>query len=96
MTATDDHGTLPVHAERMLQRLERLEGISVHGETRHMQHTDHARRAAIRTSGVRFGPERGFEESHPAIDTEIAGRTASSKAQAPSVPSQEAAGERIE
>jgi hypothetical protein len=45
MTATDDHGTLPAHAERLLHRLERLEGISVHGETQHMQHTDHARRA---------------------------------------------------
>ena len=45
MTATDDHGTLPAHAERMLHSLEALEAISVHGETQHMQHTDHARRA---------------------------------------------------
>jgi hypothetical protein len=44
MTATDDHGTLPAHAERMLQRLEGLERLSVHGETQHMQHVDHARR----------------------------------------------------
>ncbi|HEY5477394.1 MAG TPA: hypothetical protein VIK11_11860, partial [Tepidiformaceae bacterium] len=44
MTSTDDHGTLPGHAERLLQRLEGLEGLIVHGNTQHMQHVHHARR----------------------------------------------------
>jgi non-ribosomal peptide synthetase component F len=44
MTASDDHGTLPVHAERMLQRLETIENLAVTGETAHMQHMDHAKR----------------------------------------------------
>jgi hypothetical protein len=45
VTKTDDHGTLPAHAERMLARLEGLEGLSVHGDTTHMEHMDHAKRA---------------------------------------------------
>lgn len=45
MTSTDDHGTLPAHAERLLVRLEGLHGISDHGPTMHMQHVDHAKRA---------------------------------------------------
>jgi hypothetical protein len=44
MTASDDHGTLPVHAERMLRRLETIENLAVTGETAHMQHMDHAKR----------------------------------------------------
>jgi hypothetical protein len=44
MTATDDHGTLPAHAERMLLRLEGLASLSVHGRTMHEQHMEHARR----------------------------------------------------
>ena len=28
MTASDDHGTLPVHAERMLRRLETIEHMA--------------------------------------------------------------------
>ena len=44
MTATDDHGTLPVHAERMLRRLEAIENLAVPGDTAHMQHMDHAKR----------------------------------------------------
>jgi hypothetical protein len=44
MTATDDHGPLPAHAERMLLRLEGLGGLSVPGDVEHMQHMDHANR----------------------------------------------------
>lgn len=45
MTATDDHGTLPGHAERLLLRFEALRGESDHGTTSHMQHMDHVKRA---------------------------------------------------
>lgn len=45
MTASDDHGTLPAHAERMVERVEGLGGLSVHGDSMHMQHADHAQRA---------------------------------------------------
>jgi hypothetical protein len=45
MTATDDHGALPIHAERMLRRLEAIENLAVPGDTAHMQHMDHAKRA---------------------------------------------------
>jgi hypothetical protein len=45
LTKTDDHGSLPLHAERMLSRLARIEDISFHGRTMHMQHMDHAKRA---------------------------------------------------
>lgn len=45
MTANDAHGTLPAHAERMLARVEGLGGLSVHGDTMNMQHSDHAQRA---------------------------------------------------
>src|SRR5688500_12008335 len=44
LTATDDHGTLPVHAERMLRRLETIENLAVPRDTAHMQHMDHAKR----------------------------------------------------
>jgi hypothetical protein len=44
MTATDDHGTLPIHAERMLRRLETIGNLAVPGDTAHMQHMDHAKR----------------------------------------------------
>ena len=44
MTASDDHGTLPVHAERMLRRLETIENLAVTGETAQMQHIGHAKR----------------------------------------------------
>jgi hypothetical protein len=44
MTATDDHGSLPAHAERMLTRLELIEDLTVPGDTAHMQHMDHAKR----------------------------------------------------
>jgi hypothetical protein len=39
MTRPDDHDTLPAHAERLLSRLE-----TIHGDTSHMQHADHAKR----------------------------------------------------
>lgn len=45
MTATDDHGTLPVHAERLIKRLETIGSLSVPGDVAHMQHMDHAARA---------------------------------------------------
>lgn len=45
MTATDDHGTLPRHAELLLRRLEGLEGQGGAGGTTHMQHLDYAKRA---------------------------------------------------
>lgn len=45
MTATDDHGTLPAHAERLLRRLETIESLSVHGRVGHQQHNDYAQRA---------------------------------------------------
>lgn len=44
MTARDDHGTLPLHVDRLLGRLERIEAITVHGNAVHMQHMDHAKR----------------------------------------------------
>jgi hypothetical protein len=44
MTATDDHGTLPAHAERLLLRLETIESLSVHGRVGHQQHNDYAQR----------------------------------------------------
>jgi hypothetical protein len=44
MTATDDHGSLPDHAERLLRRLETIEDLTVPGDTAHMQHMDHAKR----------------------------------------------------
>jgi len=44
MTATDDHGPLPAHAGRMVRRLETIDHLTVHGDTTHMQHTDHAKR----------------------------------------------------
>jgi hypothetical protein len=44
MTHSDDHGALPSHAERMLMRLERVEDLTIHGRTAHMQHMDHAKR----------------------------------------------------
>jgi hypothetical protein len=44
VTQSDDHGTLPAHAERMLSRLEGIEGLTVHGRAAHMQHMDHAKR----------------------------------------------------
>ena len=44
MTATDDHGTLPGHAEQLLAILENIERFSVHGRVGHGQHTDYARR----------------------------------------------------
>jgi hypothetical protein len=45
MTATDDHGTLPAHADRLLRRLETIESLSVHGKVGHGQHNDYAQRA---------------------------------------------------
>ena len=39
MTARDDHGALPLHAERLLTRLE-----TMHGATGHMLHMDHEKR----------------------------------------------------
>jgi hypothetical protein len=45
VTATDNHGALPHHAEQLLRRLERLHGLSDHGGVQHMQHTDFATRA---------------------------------------------------
>lgn len=45
MTATDDHGTLPVHADRMLVLLETIGSRGSSGDTMHMQHMDHAKRA---------------------------------------------------
>jgi hypothetical protein len=45
MTALDDHGTLPAHAERMLSRVEELHGLSIHGSSMHMQHMEYADRA---------------------------------------------------
>lgn len=46
MTATDDHGALPGHAERLLRRLEALDGQAPPGaSTTHMQHLDYAKRA---------------------------------------------------
>ena len=44
MTATDDHGPLPAHADRLLRRLETIESFTVHGRVGHQQHTDHAQR----------------------------------------------------
>jgi hypothetical protein len=44
MTATDDHGMLPGHAERLLRRLETIESLSVHGRVGHQQHNDYAQR----------------------------------------------------
>ena len=44
-TATDDHGTQPAHAERVLRRLETIHDLTVHGDTTHMQHLDPAKRA---------------------------------------------------
>ena len=45
MTATDDHGMLPVHAERLVSRLQALEGLAIHGETLHLQHSEYAKRS---------------------------------------------------
>lgn len=45
MTATDDHGTLPAHAKRLLSRLETIEALAIQGKVGHMQHSDHAKRA---------------------------------------------------
>ena len=45
MTSSDDHGTLPAHAERMLSRLETIEALTLPGDVGHMQHMDHAKRA---------------------------------------------------
>jgi hypothetical protein len=45
VTQNDDHGALPVHAERLLSRVEDLHGLSVHLDSTHMQHVDHAKRA---------------------------------------------------
>ncbi len=44
MTATDDHGTLPAHAERLLHRLETIDLHAVSGKVSHQQHADHAQR----------------------------------------------------
>lgn len=44
MTATDDHGMLPGHAERLLRRLDTIESLSVHGRVGHQQHNDSAQR----------------------------------------------------
>lgn len=46
MTTLDDHGTLPAHAERLLRRVESLHEQSVHGRSMHLQHVEHAKRAA--------------------------------------------------
>jgi hypothetical protein len=46
MTRLDDHGTLPAHAERMLERLETLNRHSVLGRAEHMQHIDYRKRAS--------------------------------------------------
>ncbi len=45
MTATDDHGRLPAHAERMLTLLETIGSRGSSGDVAHMQHMDHAKRA---------------------------------------------------
>ncbi len=45
MTATDDHGTLPAHAERMLRLLETIGSRGSSGDVAHMQHMEHAKRA---------------------------------------------------
>ncbi len=45
MTATDDHGALPRHAERLVRRLEALDGQGPPDGTTHMQHLDFAKRA---------------------------------------------------
>jgi len=44
MTARDNHGSLPGHANRLLERLEAIEGLTLQGRVGHMQHMDHARR----------------------------------------------------
>jgi hypothetical protein len=45
VTQNDDHGALPVHAKRLLSRIEDLHSLSVHLDSTHMQHVDHATRA---------------------------------------------------
>lgn len=45
MTATDDHGTLPAHAERMLRLLETIGSRGSSGDVAHIQHMEHAKRA---------------------------------------------------
>jgi len=44
MTRTDQHDSLPRHAETLLQRLEQLRGESDGGSVMHMQHVEHAKR----------------------------------------------------
>ena len=44
MTATNDHGTLPAHAERLLRRLETIDALTIPGRVGHQQHSDHAKR----------------------------------------------------
>ncbi len=46
MTANDDHGPLPEHAERLLVILETIGTHSVHGKVGHHQHTEFERRVA--------------------------------------------------
>jgi hypothetical protein len=45
MTLTDDHDTLPAHAERLLVRLETLGRHEAGGRVSHMQHMDYRHRA---------------------------------------------------
>jgi hypothetical protein len=65
VTKADDHGTLPLYAERLLRYLAEIEGRCAHGPTMHMQHVDHANRArqlgnhleaAVQLSGSRHYP----------------------------------------
>jgi hypothetical protein len=46
VTSTDDHGTLPAHAARMLARLDTLEHHHAPKRVEHMQHREYAKRAA--------------------------------------------------
>lgn len=47
MTIEDDHGTLPEHAERLVERLERLRSLFVPSRVGHHQHTEFAERSAL-------------------------------------------------
>jgi hypothetical protein len=53
VTATDDHGTLPDHAKRMLDYLETIERRHVYGKSSNMIHMDHAGRARLLADHLR-------------------------------------------